>query len=263
MDNVCNLLFELSSTDRIGILLLLKKTPLKLSHIADKLNFTVQETSRNITRLSDAKLIAKDVEGSFHLTSFGEEALSLLSGFRFLSKNRDYFLGHTVAALPRQFELSLGMLEGSEAVNDVMVAFRNVEEMIGRAQQYVWIVTNQILVSTLPYLTEALERGAEFKLIMPKDYNPTQSTRQIMSNPVFTKAIRANKMDLRLLERVDVFLCLSEKEVAALGFPTMEGKLDYNCFKTAKEPATQWAKTLFEYYWSKASSQLPDQLANP
>jgi predicted transcriptional regulator len=263
MDNVCNLLFELSSTDRIDILLLLNKTPLKLSHVADKLNFTVQETSRNITRLSHAKLIAKDTEGSFHLTPFGEEALSLLSGFRFLSKNREYFLTHTVNALPKQFELSLGMLENSAAVNDVMLAFHNVEEMIATAQEFVWIITNQILASTVPYLTQALERGAEFKLIMPKDYNPSQSTRQIMTNPIFTKAIRANKMDMRLLERVDVFLCLSEKEVAALGFPTAEGKLDYNCFKAGKEPTVQWAKTLFEYYWGKASNQLPDKLANP
>ena len=263
MDNVCNLLFELSSTDRMDILLLLKKTPLKLSHVADKLSFTVQETSRNITRLSDAKVIAKDVNGSFHLTPFGEEALNLLSGFRFLSKNREYFLNHTVNALPKQFELSLGMLENSEAINDVMLAFHNVEEMIANAQEYVWIITNQILASTVQYLTKALERGAQFKLIMPKDYNPTQSIRQIMINPIFTNAIRTNKMDLRLLDKVDVFLCQSEKEVAALGFPNMDGKLDYNCFKTAKEPAAQWAKTLFEYYWSKASSQLPDQLANP
>jgi predicted transcriptional regulator len=98
---------------------------------------------------------------------------------------------------------------------------------------------------------------------MPKDYNPTQSTRQIMTNPIFTKAIRANKMDLRLLDRLYVFLCLSEREVAALGFPTLDGKLDFNCFKTEKESSVQWAKTLFEYYWSKASNQLPDQLANP
>jgi predicted transcriptional regulator len=263
MDNVCNLLFELSSTDRMDILLLLKKMPLKLSHVADTLNFTVQETSRNITRLSDAKLIVKDVEGCFHLTPFGEEALNLLSGFRFLSKNREYFFTHTANALPKQFEMSLGMLENSEVVNDVMLAFHNVEEMIANAQEYVWIITNQILVSTVPYLTQAFERGAEFKLIMPKDYNPTQSLRQIMSNPVFTKAIRTNKMDLRLLDRLDVFLCLSEKEVAALGFPNIDGKLDYNGFKTQKEPAVQWAKTLYDHYWSKASSQLPDQLANP
>jgi predicted transcriptional regulator len=75
-----SLLFELSSSDRLDILSLLKRTPLKLSHISKKLDFTVQETSRNITRLSEAKLIRKDVDGAFHLTPYGEEALNLLLG---------------------------------------------------------------------------------------------------------------------------------------------------------------------------------------
>ena len=91
MVNVCNLLFELSGSDRMDILLLLKKSPLKLSHISNKLNFTVQETSRNIARLSDAKLILRDVEGAFHLTPYGEEALIQISGLSFLFKNRSCY----------------------------------------------------------------------------------------------------------------------------------------------------------------------------
>ena len=79
MENYSSLLFELSSTDRLDILALLKKTPLKLSHVSKKLDFTVQETSRNITRLNEAKMISKNVDGSFHLTPYGAEALNLLS----------------------------------------------------------------------------------------------------------------------------------------------------------------------------------------
>ena len=91
-ENFSNLLFELSSTDRLDILFLLRKTPLKLSHISKKLDFTVQETSRNITRLSEAKMIRKEVDGAFYLTPYGEEALNLLSGFKFLFKNIFYKL---------------------------------------------------------------------------------------------------------------------------------------------------------------------------
>ncbi|HJW65916.1 MAG TPA: transcriptional regulator, partial [Candidatus Bathyarchaeia archaeon] len=78
MENYSSLLFELASVDRLDIMFLLKKTPLKLSHISNKLNFTVQETSRNMARLSEAELITKDVDGAFHLTPYGEEALNLL-----------------------------------------------------------------------------------------------------------------------------------------------------------------------------------------
>jgi len=263
MDNVSSLLFELSGSDRMDILLLLKKTPLRLSHISSKLNFTVQETSRNIARLNDAELISKDVEGLFHLTSYGEEALIQLSGFRFLFENRSYFLHHSLGLLPKQFQSSIGMLEGCELVDDVMISFRNIEEMIVKAHDHVWILTNQVLASTIPYLTQAVERGVEFRLLMPKDFVPTQSIRELVSNPIFEKAARIQKLDCRFLGELGAFMCLSEKEVASVGFPSLEWKLDYLGFKGENDSVMEWAHALFVHYWSKALSQIPDQLLSP
>lgn len=263
MDNFCNLLFEFSSVDRLDILLLLKKSPLKLSHISSDLAFTVQETSRNVARLADAKLIAKDVDGLFHLTAYGKEALSQLSGFRFLFKNREYFTAHSAKDLPKQFDLSLGMLENCELVEDVMVVFRNVEEMISNAEEHVWILTNQVLASTIPYLISALERGAEFRLVMQKDYNPTKSIRELVSNPVFAKSSRTHKTNFRFLVKVPALLCLSEKNVAALAFPDTQEKLDYTGFKSENRDALNWSSALYDFYWSRASHQIPDQLISP
>jgi len=260
MENLSSLLFELSSTDRLDILMLLKKTPMKLSHISSKLDFTVQETSRNITRLSEAKLIVKDVDGAFHLTPYGEETLNLLSGFRFLFKNREYLMTHTLSEFPKQFQAGLGVLDSFEFVNDVMVAFHNIENMIAKAEKFVWILSNQVLASTIPYLVQALERGTEFRLLMPKDYMPSKSVRELVTHPVFVKASRSKKLESRFLDRVDVFLCLSEKEVAALAFPNLERKLDYIGFRAESELAVEWSKTLYTYYWNKATSQIPNQL---
>jgi predicted transcriptional regulator len=256
------LLFEFSSADRLDIMFLLKKTPLKLSHLSGKLGLTVQETSRNVSRLVDAKLIAKDVDALFHLTPYGEETLSQLSGLRFLFKNREYFITHTAKDLPRQFESSLGMLENCEPVKDVMVAFRNVEEMISKAEEHVWIMTNQILASTIPYLLSALERGAEFRLTMQKDYNPTKSILDLVQNPAFAKAARNRKMDFRFIDKIPIFLCLSEKEVAALAFPDVNEKLDYTGFKSDRKEILEWSKGLYDFFWNKASKQIPDQLTN-
>lgn len=260
MNDFSSLLFELSSVDRLNILMLLKKTPLKLSHISSKLDFTVQETSRNITRLSEAKLITKDVDGAFHLTPYGEEALNLLSGFKFLFKNKAYFLTHTLVEFPKQFRASLGVLDSFEFVNDVMVTFHNIENMIARAEEFVWILTNQVLASTIPNLVQALERGAEFRLLMPKDYSPSKEMREIVANPVFEKAFRNKKLGSKFLNKVDVFLCVSEKEVSVLAFPNVEGKLDYVGFRAETELGVEWAKMLYSYYWDKATSHVPDQL---
>ena len=243
-------------------MLLLKKTPLKLSHLSNKLGLTVQETSRNVERLAEAKLIKKDIDALFHLTPYGEETLSQLSGLRFLFKNREYFTTHTTNELPRLFESSLGLLENCEPVKDVMVAFRNVEEMIAKAEEYVWILTNQVLASTIPYLVSALERGAEFRLTMQKDYNPTKSIRDLVSNPAFAKAARNGKMDFRFLDKIPIFICLSEKEVSALAFPDINGKLDYTGFKSEGNEILEWSKGLYDSYWNKASKQIPNQLTN-
>jgi predicted transcriptional regulator len=260
LENWSSLLFELSSNDRLDILMLLKKNPLKLSHISSRLDFTVQETSRNVTRLSDARLIRKDADGAFHLTPYGEEALNLLSGFKFLFKNREYFMTHTLSEFPQQFRAGLGILDSFNVVSDVMVAFHNVEKMIAGAEKFVWILTNQVLASTIPYLLQELERGGEFRLLMPKDYVPSEDVRELVANPIFAKASRSKKLESRFLDRVDVFLCLSENEVAILAFPSLEGKLDYVGFTSEYEAAIEWSKMLYAFYWNKASSHIPDQL---
>ncbi|MEJ2242701.1 MAG: hypothetical protein P8Y18_11265 [Candidatus Bathyarchaeota archaeon] len=260
MKNLNRLFFELSSSDRLDILFLLKKTPLRLSHISSKLNFTVQETSRNITRLNKTKLIIKDVDGLFHLTPYGEEVLNLLSGYSFLFKNCKYFGTHTLVELPKIFRASLGLLNECELIRDVMAAFHNVEKMINNAEEFVWILTDQVLASTIPYLTKALERGVEFRLLMPTDYLPSIDVRDLVNNPIFEKASRNRKLENRFLDAVDIFLCLSENELGAMAFPQLKGGFDYTGFRAKNEPAMEWSKTVFTYYWEKAKKYVPEQL---
>jgi hypothetical protein len=56
-----------------------------------------------------------------------------------------------------------------------MVAFSNVENTIQKAKEYIWILSDQILVSTLPHLQEALKRGDEFKLILSAAVEPPKT----------------------------------------------------------------------------------------
>jgi predicted transcriptional regulator len=194
------------------------------------------------------------------LTHYGEEALNLLSGFRFLYNNRDYLLKHSLHPLPRQFRVGLSILDNFESVNDVMVSFHNIEDMIDASERFVWILSNQVLASTIPHLEKALERGAEFRLIMPLDYQPSDSVRKLVSNEVFREATVQGKLEIMFVDNVDVFLCLSEREVGALGFPGLDGRLDYAGFKSRSEPSIEWSKALFSYYWDKSSPHVPDQL---
>jgi predicted transcriptional regulator len=60
------------------------------------------------------------------------------------------------------------------------------------------------------------------------------------------------------LETIDVLICLSEKEVAALGFLNAEGKLDYQGFHSTDELSHKWTKALYLHYWNKAILQEPE-----
>lgn len=243
------LLFELSSSERINIMLEIQKQRLKLSHISKKLDMTVTETSRHLQRLSEAKLVEKEVEGSYKLTQFGELTLSLLPGFDFISKHRDYFTTHTISHLPHEFMSRIGDLVNCTFEDDVMVAFHGVENMIQEAQEYVWILSNQILISTIPFLEKAIKRGVEFRLILPEDVIPPPS---FQPPPVITKVIKR-----KVLKRVDVAIAMSEKEARGVTFPTTDGRIDYMGFGSTDESSHKWCRDLFLYYWERAKPGKP------
>jgi len=248
METLCNLLFELSNEDRLRILLELEEKEMRLTPLSKKLNLTVQETSRHLSRLSDAKLIEKGVEGSYRPTPYGEHAMKLLSGFDFLSKHREYFTTHTTSHLPNEFVSRIGALVNCTFTDDVMVAFHTVENMIQEAQEYVWILSDQILMSTLPFLERAVKLGVEFRVILPEGLIPPPGFKPI---PAITKVIK-----MRTLERVDVGITMSEKE-AAVAFPPIDGKMDYLEFRSTDERSHKWCRDLFLYCWEGAKPGEP------
>ena len=251
MQDLCNLLFELSNVDRLNIMFELKKTPMKLSHVSKKFGFTVQETSRNISRLYDANLIFKDVNGVFHLTPYGEEALRLLPGFEFLSEHKKYFTTHTLSALPSEFTMGLGAIANCRFISEVTEGLYNFENMIREAKDYVWIIVDQILASALPLYKEAVKRGVECRKIMPRNANIPEGILALANDPVFEQAARVQKLESRYLDKVNVVIFISEK-VAAIGFPNLEGKFDYLYFSSKEDTAHRWVKSLYLYYWNKA-----------
>jgi predicted transcriptional regulator len=251
MQDLCSLLFELSNVDRLNILIELKKKPMKLSHVSKRFGFTVPETARNISRLHDANLIAKDVNGVFHLTPIGEEALHLLPGFKFLSKNKKYFMTHTLNALPPEFMTGIGALANCRFVDEITESFFIFENMIREANECIWILADQVLASALPLIGEATTRGVEIRKILPRNVNIPDSILTMANDPVFERAARAHKLESRYLDKVDTVIFISDK-TAAISFPDLEGRFDYLDFIANDDVAQTWLKSLYLHYWNKA-----------
>jgi len=230
----------------------LKKNPMRLSRVSEKFNFTVPETARNMTRLAEAALIAKDIDGYFHLTPIGEASLQLIPSFEFISKHKKYFKTHTISTLPPEYAASIGALQKSEFVNGVTETLFNGENMIREAKEFIWISVDQILASSLPLFVDAYERGIEFKKLMPRNAAIPPPILALASNPIFDRAAREKKLESRYLDKLDVGIVMSEKEVAAIGFQNLEGTFDYGSFRTHDEAALKWTKSLYLHYWEKA-----------
>ena len=242
MEGTCRLLFELSSSDRMNLLQKLQKQRMKLSHVSEKLDMTITEASRHLQRLTEANLIQKDVDGTYGLTHFGNLALSLLSGICFISRNTRYFLDHDLSNLPPEFVERIGELSSiPPGTSDIMTSFRLSEIMLQQSTEYMWIMSDQILTSTLPIIGERMRNGVEFRFIFPEHLVPP---------PGVKPEPRAQR---RRLPKVEEVILMTEKE-SMFGFPDLNGKMDYALLVGKDADSHKWCKDLFLHRWDKGIS---------
>jgi predicted transcriptional regulator len=264
MERLCDLLFELSNEDRLNILKVLREEPMKISHVAKSLDFTVQETSRNLSRLSDASLISRGADGTFSLTAYGKSALDLLPGYEFLSKHPEYLNTHTLDRIPHEFFTRIGDLANCTYTGDVMITFYEAEKMMDEAEEYLWLASDQHMVSSVPHIRQALERGVKVRTLTPVDlkYPEGYFEQEVVKEywPVYMSAMNSGQYEDRWLETVDTPMGLSDKQSGRLFFPKIEGDFDYKGFTATDERSHRFIKDLFEYYWDRASTKMPEHL---
>jgi predicted transcriptional regulator len=239
VERVCGLLFELSGSGRMSILLEIQKQRLKMSQISKMLDMTTTEVFRHLQRLSKAKLVQKDVDGSYGLTSFGKLVLSLLSDLNFVSKHGDYFMEHDASRVPLEFVSRIGELSAGALGADVMTCFRKAEIMLQEAQEYMWILSDQVLMSTAPIIAEKVKRGVECRFMCPENIIPPPGLKPLPS---------AQK---RVLAKIEACIVMTEKE-ALFCLPDLSGKMDYVGFISKDPKFHKWCKDLYLYCWEKA-----------
>ena len=257
MERLSNLFFELSHEDRIEILTTLETSPRKLTQLATEIGDSSQEVYRHLSRLLDAGLVRKTVKGDYAITSYGLQVMRLVSGYDFLAKHSDYFLSRDTSSLPDEFSLRMGQLVNSTLVNDVMMTIFDVETMVRDAEEYVWLMLDQMMMSLYDPLLEALDRGVEVRVMRPKGWRLDEQVVDRLDKEIFdaiVKKIREGAVQQRELEEMPVVVALSEKEVAGLSFMPLDGKHDYVSFKSGDDDAVGWCKELFLYFWERASS---------
>lgn len=249
LENLCDLFFEFSNEDRLRILRTLQHDHLTVTALSKDLELTTQETSRHLARLGEVGLTGKNPDGTHYLTGYGELSLKQISGFKFTTTHKEYFQNHDLTKLPMEFISRIGELENSRYVDDVMVIFHLIDQMIREAEEYVWRITDRYIITVIPAWNDALERGVVARLLEPENIViPPEFNR----GPVIREAVLNQQFLNRLVDDVPVFMSLSEKQVAGICFPANDGRIDYRGFVSDDPTVLHWAKDLYESLWEKS-----------
>lgn len=255
MENLCNLLFELSNEDRLRILHQLNKEAMNVTNLSRTLSLPTQESSRHVSRLGEVGLTQKGINGFRRLTALGKLVLKQLEGLEFILRHKAYFINHSLVDLPNEFVCRIGDLADSTYIDDVQVAFYSAEKVTQEAEKHIWVITSKYLMNIVPLLREAFERGVTVKKIEPKDWflpSKLKDGHRVEDAEAKSHARITGLLEERLLDQLDIYLYMSEKEVAGVVFPTLDGRFDYFGFSGTDERSRGLCMDIFQYYWQRA-----------
>ena len=242
MEGLAELLFAVASVDRLTLFTTIANEKLRLTQLASKLSASTQETSRHLSRLQEARIIEKEADGCFGLTSFGRTFEVLLPSLKFLSEHREYFLSHDLSALPSDFLERIGELQRSEFAHGVGLVLSHTSQVLREAKRFVWLASDNVMdLGTLG--GNAVGGDVALRIIVP-----TGSTESFQSVGAELPA----KVELRVVGRVCAGLALNEK-TAGVTFPDLTGKIDFNSGFAGSDPKFQkWCTDLFTFHWNQA-----------
>ena len=233
------LFWELASPDRMAILRFLRTGKLRLTRIAEEVGVSVQEAHRDLSRLAKARLVAKDPQGYYTLTPLGEYVMTLLEPLEALLEHRDYYAAHDLTRIPKNLLYRIGQLKGAQQAPDTFTALSYVELLVKEAEEYLWIVTEQVLPSAARLMHG---KNIQIKLVIPR-----------VKPPPSVEPLKLTNLEARYIDQIAAALVINEKR-ACLALPRHNGEIDYRGLLIETPEGLEWCKDLFTYHWNKAKS---------
>lgn len=252
-DLLYDILFELSNDIRHKILILLKDKPERVTQISQKMGLISPEVSRHLSRLSESRLIQKDIENYYHVTGYGLHILSLVEDMEFYTQNRGYFLSHNAQDIPAIYKKRLPELTEYHYVDNFMGFLNFINEKINEAMEFVGLCIDQYPIIAVDSLLNAVERGVKVRIIEQSGLSgPTvafEDRHLLAIGDEFPDVI------IKAHDRKDVYLFVSDVG-SALSFPSGDG-FDYSGFTVDDRQSGAWSEDLFNHHWENAEPKIP------
>ena len=245
------LLFALSSVDRMKLLSEVRDKEARLTDLSQFLHATAQETSKHLARLSQVGMVERAPSGSYRVSSFGKVILQTMPSMQFVSGKKKYFSTHDISFLPPEFILRLGDLTDNVYEDHVTNILTGCQHLLGLAQEYFFWTIDQ----PLPWnLFKPLPPKMDARCIVPANVT-MKAYRQ-------AKEILGVKSEVRFANEVRIGVAVNER-MAGVVFPDLEGRIDFSCGFIGYGPRFhKWCYDLFNRMWEESSSKWPGGLAS-
>lgn len=247
---------EISSEQRLSILLNLKEKEANISGIAKILDATVPEVHRNFTRLLKAGLVSKNTDGTFRLTEFGRILCLQIPTIVFMSKNQKYFQGHSLGELPPKFIQRAGALSNSKIINGYVKVLEKWNSVYKNAEKFICNILLEVSYEPeiMKVLQEKMEKKIPIRSIFSESVIIAKGRDKSMKENDMTKFVKDGILLRKMKNNVTIALILNEKE-AGICFPTSDGETDLGKMFYGDDPEFhEFCVDYFEHCWQNSGS---------
>ena len=244
------LLFELSHSVRYGIIKALAEEPLKLTKLGELVGANNPEVSRHLDRLKKARLVEKDPDGLYFITSFGNMIMSILPYLSFVTSHPEFFLEHDLSQLPPEFMCRLGELESCEVIEGMIVNVYRLDEISKDSRSRIFTVSNEFVSEIkeehFAEMDKALAGGLDFKYILQESQLEDKNLMKMAGHFDSTQ-----DKHFRVVPKVPLFCSICDNEMM-IAFLDKKGKVDFSVSFCSSDPeVVRWCEDLLNYLWDR------------
>lgn len=247
---------EISSEQRLNIILSLNAEKSNLSNMARKLGATAAEIHRNFSRLQKAGFVKKDSDGIYELTLYGKAVSMQFPMLSFMIKNKKYFETHDFIDIPIKYIQRIGALEDSRLITGYVKVMEEWENIYKNSREYICNILIEIPYneSLLKILESKLENKTRISSIFSEDVIVSKERRDLLSRFNFSKFVKNGTLERKMTKGVKIAMVLNENE-AGLSFPTNAGEPDMSKMLYSSDKLFhEWCFDFFNEMWKNATA---------
>jgi len=255
-DNIAAEFLELASEQRLNIIQNLDKKNYTISGMAKELGATAPEVHRNFSRLTNSALIAKNVDGTYTLTLFGQTVCRQIPWMVFLLSNKKHFAEHNYDGMPEKFVHRIGELSNSKIISGYVRVLETWNNIYKNAEKYIYNILVDVSYNSdlVENLIRKLESNVKIQSIFSEYAIVSEDRLKILKEKNFKKFIMDDMLKRRMKKDVKIIVVMNELE-ATVSFPSNKNEVDLSQMFYSKDASFhEWCLDYFDYSWKTSKS---------